>query len=271
MPSASSHRPRRSVVAAAASAGALAAVALAAAASGAVDAKNLITVKGRGLPYGSGSPTKPLAKDLSFSAEIHPPGGVIVAPLERYRVVIQGGRVFPKIAGRCTLAQASSADHATVCKRAKVGTGTIEVWYGVPGDPVATTPTCNLATTFYNTGTGLAIRLDVSPDPPCPVQSPPQNVLPGRFITPRLGGKPAGGIEFTVPPELRHIAGLTILVKRLDGRFRRIVGKARVAGRTRKVGYFSSIACQNRKQRLVEVSGVDENGRSYVARTRVRC
>lgn len=177
---------------------------------------NLLTIDGRGLPLGAGSPTRPLAKDLSFRAEVHPPGGVLPAPFERYRIVIQGGRVYPRVLPSCSVAKAAAADHARRCQSARVGT-------------VA------------------------------------------NFIRPRLGGKAASGIEFTVPPELRHIAGLSIVVKSLTGKFRRVLGQARVAGTKRSVGYFSSVACANRSQRLVAVSAVDENGLSYRASARVPC
>lgn len=232
---------------------------------------NLLTINGRGRPLGAGSPTRPLAKDLSFRAEVHPPGGVLPAPFERYRIVIQGGRVYPRVLPSCSVAKAAAADHARRCQSARVGTGTVDIWYGAPKDPIATTPSCRIFSTFYNLGSGLAIRLDINERSRCPVASLPRNVLVANFIRPRLGGKAASGIEFTVPPELRHIAGLSIVVKSLTGKFRRVLGQARVAGTKRSVGYFSSVACANRSQRLVAVSAVDENGLSYRASARVPC
>ncbi len=252
-----------------ASAAALVAVVAAATTAGAQD--NPLTIDGQGLPRGAGSPTRPLAKDLSFRAEVHPSGGVLPAPFERYRIVIQGGRVYPRVLPSCSAAQAAAADHARRCQSARIGSGTVDIWYGAPNDPIASTPSCRIFSTFYNLGSGLAIRLDVNERSGCPVAALPRNVLVAKFIRTRLGGKAASGIEFTVPPELRHIAGLSIVVKSLTGRFRRVLGEARVAGTKRSVGYFSSVACATRRQRLVAVSAVDENGVSYRASARVPC
>ena len=80
-------------------------------------------------------------------------------------------------------------------------------------------------------------------------------------------------LRFTVPPELLHPAqGLDVTVRDVTSSIKRIVskGKVKVAGKKRKVGFYSAVGCKGGK-RSIQVTFVSETGQKSPVTKDVKC
>jgi hypothetical protein len=237
-------------------------------------------------PKGVGSPDKPVPTGVKFGYTVKDQAGPRGAPVETYKIAFQGlthkyAKNFPKCKFADTASDAPLATIEAKCKKAKVGTGRIESL--VTTDALAPNPTsvlfyCNLQLTLYNLGYGLAIRLDAdnttqptSQDGPIGCIVPTHRAIEAKFKNVKIGGVPSSSLNFDVPLDLRHNAGLTITVGNTESTVSKKVTKVKVGKQKRKVGLYSSVGCGKKKKREIRVTFVDENGVSSNVSKKVGC
>ena len=251
-------------------------------------AANVYTVDGDTKPRAKGTAKKPVPVSLDFSytvADDNPANRGI--PVQQYRIGAEGLVTYPGAFLSCSggTSGANNPDQAgaaRACKKAKVGGGTIKALVGARNAPT-TSSNCVINLSLFNlkpgnygdagkigkTG-GLAIRLDA--DPPAPPSLDDQfkgqclaaqhaSIL-APYKTVKIKGVKSSELRFTVPPELLHPAqGLDVTVRDVTSAIKKIVskGKVKVAGKKRKVGFYSAVGCKGGK-RSIQVTFVSETG-----------
>ena len=181
---------------------------------------------------------------------------------------------YPGLFPTCSFTQANGNDHAKDCRKAKVGTGIVQVLVGPPSAQTSKL-FCNLKLTLYNLSGegkhgGMAIRLDadtLSPgltDPDdrtinCP--TPLHVAIEAKFVRVKIGGAKADELRFTVPSDLLHPTGLDSVIRNTESKIIRRVSKktVKIAGKRRKVGFYTAIACKGPK-RLIQATFTAEDG-----------
>jgi hypothetical protein len=231
--------------------------------AGVAVAANVYTVSGSAPSKGKGSATKPIptAIKLSFRVTDTDPSqrGTVV---ERYALGSEGLRTNPKFFPKCAF---SDLDNDTgvpsKCNKALVGSGIAKNAAGSSGDrSLEHSSGCNLAVRLYNTGSGMAIRLD-APQPAVPIDSdqigcalPIHTAINGKFVKRRIGGLTASDFQFTVPQNLKHpLPGIDNSIRRSDTNVKKLV--KRVNGKPR--GFYEKVGCKG-STRLVRGTFVTE-------------
>ena len=262
-------------------------------------AANVYTVDGDTKPRAKGTAKKPVPVSLDFSytvADDNPANRGI--PVQQYRIGAEGLVTYPAAFPSCSggTSGANNPDQAgaaRACKKAKVGGGTIKALVGARAAPTAS-QNCVINLSLFNlkpgnygdagkigkTG-GLAIRLDA--DPPAPPSLDDQYkgqclaaqhaAILAPYKTVKIKGVKSSELRFTVPPELLHPAqGLDVTVRDVTSSIKRIVskGKVKVAGKKRKVGFYSAIGCKGGK-RSIQVTFVSETGQKSPVSKDVKC
>jgi hypothetical protein len=205
-------------------------------------------------------------------------------PIETFAIGSEGIVTYPQLFPTCTLSQANSDEHKSKCRKALVGRGLVQVLVGPPTNQ-ASTLYCNLRLTLYNLSGqgkhgGMAIRLDadtISPplmDPDdrtinCP--TPLHVAIRSKFVSTHIGGVRADELRFSVPPDLLHPTGLDATVRNNESKILRRVSrkKVKVAGKPRRVGFYSAIACKGPK-RTIQATFTAEDGVKARARTQIK-
>jgi hypothetical protein len=267
----------------------LSVVAVAAAAvfalAGVALAANVYTVDGSTKPSakkaGKGTASKPVPVSLNFDYTVDETDeSKRATPVERYYIGAEGLVTYPQAFKTCTYSQASQSDTASAkaaCKKARVGGGVV---HALAGPTVAPTVKlfCNLELNLYNLAPGnygvagkitkklggIAIRLDGDEktvtndkDIGCPIGQHTAIVAP--YYATKIGGIKSEELRFTVPENLLHAAeGVDTSVRQTESAIKRIVGKAKVGGKKRSVGFYNSIGCKGK--RTIRVTFVAENG-----------
>ena len=267
--------------------------------AGVAYAANVYTVDGGTKPAVKGSAAKPAPVSLDFN--------YTVADENRGQSRHPGQGVPDRRGGSCDLSRAPS--RAVRAGRLGLTTPTrppppsvqegegrqrhIKALVGARNTPT-TSPNCVLNLSLYNlkpgnygdagkigkTG-GLAIRLDG--DPPAPPSLDNQYkgqclaaqhaAILAPYKTVKIKGVKSSELRFTVPPELLHPAqGLDVTVRDVTSSIKKIVskGKVKVAGKKRKVGFYSAIGCKGGK-RSIQVTFVSETGQKSPVSKDVKC
>jgi hypothetical protein len=223
-------------------------------------------------PKGVGTPAKPVPKGVDFDYRVGTTDGTRPSPVKVYSIRFQGLVSYAKLFPKCSFAQASQKSLAAVesaCKKAAVGGGVVENLFGASTDPNAKTP-CNLKLRLYNLGNGLAIRLDRGAVADCAID--PATAINAKFKRMKLGGVTTDALNFTVPDNLTHpIPGIDNAVVRAQSNVKVLKKKAKVKGKTRTVGLYSSIGCGKNKKRLIQVQFTAESGEKSTANKSARC
>jgi hypothetical protein len=248
-------------------------------------AANVYTVGGSSPTPGKPSNARPIPIALNFDFQVEDKDPALRGtPIESFAIGGEGVVTYPRLFPTCTFAEANGSRHRTACRRARVGGGLVQVLVG-PSSNRTSKLFCNLKLTLYNLSGqgrrgGMAIRLDaetVSPplsDPDdrtinCPV--PIHVSIKSKFVPVRIGGARADELRFTVPSDLLHPAGLDATVRNTESRITRRVSKRTVdvAGKRRRVGFYSGIACKGRK-RTIQATFTAEDGVKTAARTQIK-
>jgi hypothetical protein len=66
-------------------------------------------------------------------------------------------------------------------------------------------------------------------------------------------------LQFTVPQSLLHPSGLDTVVQDVTSAIKKIVRTKRIAGKNRKVGFYSAVGCKG-NQRSIQVTFISESG-----------
>jgi hypothetical protein len=227
--------------------------------------------------------TKPVPVSLSFGFEVGDTDGLRPIVINEYRIAPEGLQSFPDARPKCRFAQATDpsvtdpADISRACKRAVVGTGTIDNDFGAPNDRTQKDD-CDVRLTLYNISTGdprpafrstvaqvrkrggIAIRVDTyEPEGSrCPI--PVHEALAAPFYDVKIQGVSTVELRFKVPDTLKHPSGLDNSLVDVLARVQKKTGRAKVkGGKVRRVGFFSAVGRKGRT-RTVRVTFVDESG-----------
>jgi hypothetical protein len=241
----------------------LALVAAVAVASVAV-AANVYTVSGSTSVKGKGSTTKPIASGIKFAFQVSETDptkrGTVV---EKYALGSEGLVTNPKYFPKCAFGDLDNSSVPSKCAKAQVGKGIAKNAAGPStNQSLAVSSPCNLAVRLYNTGAGMAIRLDGGPPIPPSFESdqigcalPLHTAINGKFVKTKIGGITARDFVFTVPTNLKHpltgidnsirssITNVSLKTKKVNGKKRGFYEKVGCKGSTRTIrGTFTTEA-----------------------------
>jgi hypothetical protein len=218
---------------------------------------------------GKGTAAKPAAKQVKFGFTAIDSTGIAATPIKKYSIQFQGLKSYAKNFTKCTFAQANGSTHATVCKKAKVGSGTINNKFGTPGqkDPKP----CKVNLVLYNTGGGLALRLDGSPTTTgCPITV--AQAINAKFTSKTIGGIKGTALTFDTPSNVLHpILGLDNSVANVASTISSKTTKVKIKGEKRKVSILSSVGCPKSGKRTIQVQFTDEKNNTVPAKTTTKC
>jgi hypothetical protein len=250
---------------------------------GVASAVNTYTVHLAGSQSSSkGTTAKPSPASLNFGYRVGDSENLRPQVIREYRIAAEGLQSFPDARPTCTWEQANAPiKFANACRKAIVGSGTINNEAGAPNDRSQKLP-CNVKLTLINISNGdprfrktvsqvrkrggMAIRIDTDP-PACPI--PVHEALAAPFYDVRLGGVSTAELRFTVPDTLAHPGGLDNAVKEVTSRIQKKTGTVRIRGQRRKVGFYSSVGRKG-ATRTVRVTFIDESGVSKTATRQAR-
>jgi hypothetical protein len=229
-----------------------------------------------GSPNVKGSPSKPVPVSLNFGYEVGDTDGLRPSIINQYFIASEGIKYFPKARPTCTFAQASqSPSYSRACRKAILGSGTINNQAGAPTDRTQKLP-CKVNLTLLNISNGpgvtrargaMAIRIDTDDDanpPECPI--PVHGALAAPIFNVKIEGIPTSELRFRVPDDLTHPGGLDNSVIDVVSRVQRKTGRVKVKGKTRTVGFASAVGRKGNK-RTVRVTFVSEDGQRSTATT----
>jgi len=239
---------------------------------------------------GKGSMARPIPAALDFGYQVSDTENMRPFVIREYRIAAEGLRSYPKARPRCTFDAATDPTATTpgalsaACKKAFVGTGTIDNLAGAPNDR-SQKLACDVTLTLINISNGdprfpktvsqirkrggIAIRIDTDP-PACPI--PVHEALAAPFYDTKLEGIPTSELRFTVPDTLAHPGGLDNAVTEVTSFIQKKTGKVVVkrgipqAAAKRRVGFYSLVGRKG-KTRTVRVTFIDESGAKRTATT----
>jgi hypothetical protein len=245
-------------------------------------AENIYTVTTASTtPAGKGSASKPLPVKLGFGYTVGDTEGLRPSPIEQYRIAPEGLVAYAKLFPACRFSQASGAQLASACNKAKVGSGIVLNNAGATTDRTQKL-VCNLKLTLYNISDagkngGLAIRLDGDPPPAPPGSKTPgctigiHTAIKAPFFNVKVDGVKTSELRFTVPIQLQEPApGVQNAVIDTSSTVMKKTAKTRIKGKSRTVGYYSEVGCKG-GSRTVRVEFVDQQGRKFTANKQAKC
>lgn len=268
--------------------------------AGVAVAANTYTVHIADSSPGKGTTARPIPTKLDFGYQVGDTENLRPFVIREYRIAAEGTFTYPAARPNCTYAQATNpsatapAQLAAACRRAFVGTGTINNLAGAPNDRSQKLE-CNVTLTLINIRTGdprypatvrqirrrggIAIRIDTDP-PDCPISV--HEALAAPFYDTKISGVPTSELRFTVPDTLAHPGGLdnsvvevTSFIQNKTGKVLvrrgkpRPMSRARRGSPSRRVGFYSLVGRKG-ATRTVRVTFVDESGASSTATTQAR-
>jgi hypothetical protein len=237
---------------------------------------------------GKGTRAKPIATKLDFGYRVGDSENMRPFVIREYRIASEGTFAFTKARPRCTYVAATDpnvldpAQLSSACRKAKVGTGTIDNLAGAPNDR-SQKLACDVKLTLINISTGdprypktvsqirkrggLAIRIDADP-PECPISV--HEALAAPWYDTKIEGIPTSELRFTVPDSLAHPGGLDNAVVETTSHLQKLTGLVAVrngvpvAAAKRRVGYLSLVGRKG-GTRTTRVTFIDESGAKSTA------
>jgi hypothetical protein len=228
---------------------------------------------GKTTPDAVGSPAKPVPVKVDFGFKVDDSADLRPSVIKKYFIGGEGLKYFPKARPTCTFSQADeSPEINSACNKAIVGNGSGKNEFGAAADRTQKGK-CDIKITLINISNGpgvttkrggLAIRIDADP-PACPL--PLHRSIPAPIFDVKIAGVASSEIRFTVPDNLVHPAtGVDNSIIESVNHVLKKTGKVKINGKTRTVGFYSSIGKKGKK-RTTRVTFVDESGRSFKAQT----
>jgi hypothetical protein len=235
--------------------------------AGAAGAVNEYAIPRVGIkPSGKGTDARPLPVGVLFGLRVSEADRDLrPSPIESYALAAEGLVVRSGAFASCSLRKLGRRRGVPrECDKAQVGDGLIRGAAGLAEDQTleGSVP-CNLKLRVYNTGTGMALRLDGEPPVPrgfgtkrlgCPV--PVHLAIRVRTVETWIDGVRSTELRYTLPDLLLHPldgwdASLRLVNVSLD---RKLAKRGR-----RTVGFYSAEGC-NGTERTVRVVFVDPQG-----------
>lgn len=259
---------------------------MALAVTGVAYAANLYTVDGSTSPRGKGTATKPLPVSLEFGYTVQDENPANRGtPVEAYFIGAEGLVTYPEEFPTCSGASDGANNQVLetvkrVCRKAWVGGGIAKAHAGAPEDPTQKL-NCVLELNLYNLepgnygvrGTigrkqgGLAIRVDAKREQipnlndehkgKCATRQNEAILAPYKQV--RINGVRSDELQFTLPQWLLHAGGLDTVVQEVESEIRKRTARKRIAGKNRKVGFYSAVGCKG-NQRSIQVTFISESG-----------
>ena len=258
--------------------------------AGVAVAANTYTVHLAKATAGKGTMKKPIPAALDFGYQVGDTENMRPFVIKEYRIAAEGLQSYPDARPKCTYDAATDPSALTpsalsaACRKAFVGTGTINNLAGAPNDRTQKLP-CNVKLTLINISTGdprfpktvsqirkrggIAIRIDTDP-PDCPISV--HEALAAPFYDTKIQGISSAELRFTVPDSLAHPGGLDNSVVEVTSLIQKKTGKVVVrrgvpqGSAKRKVGFYSLVGRKG-GTRTVRVTFVDESGAKSTATT----
>ncbi len=208
-----------------------------------------------------GSKKKPKPGGFSLGFTISDPAGTVPHVVKTYFIGGQGLKVNTKVAKTCSAKSMDQAQTDSKCPKASlIGSGEINNYVSMVGQPVATATTCRLPVKVYNAGKNKA-AIWIKTGPPDCIAAVAQ-AIDAKWVT-KHG---ITGLQFTVPDGLRHQLGLDLSVFRVETKFKKITKRLKVHGKKQTVGYFESVGCGKSKKRKILATFTDESGATASAK-----
>jgi hypothetical protein len=219
-------------------------------------AANVYRVSGSTSASGKGSKTKPIPTGVKLVFQVSETDltkrGTVI---EKYAIGTEGLVTNPKYFPKCAFSDLVKPSVPAKCADAQVGKGIVKNAAGPSSNQsLAVSSPCNLAVRLYNTGKGMAIRLDGGPPIPPSMESdqigcalPLHTAINGKFVKTKIGGLTARDFAFTVPQNLKHpltgtdnsirtsVSNIMLKKKKVDGKKRGFYEKVGCKGSTRLV------------------------------------
>jgi len=210
-------------------------------------------------PVAKGSKAKPIPMGLKFGYSVTDSDPLRRATvIEKYQIAPEGLVANPKYFPKCKFTDLNKTSVPSKCNKALVGTGIVKNAAGPSNDAtLAASLPCNLRLRLFNTGVGLAIRLDSDGkgQPPsfdsniigCPL--PVSTAIDARFKKTKIDGMPSSDLVFSVPTNLKHpVGGIDNSVRTTISNIKKIVTKkkVRIGGKTRKAGFYEAVGCKGK-------------------------
>ena len=249
-----------------------------AAVAGVAGAANKYGIAGVGItPSGKGTANRPLPVGVTFGLRVSEDDPALrPSPIESYALAAEGLVVRPRPFASCSLRKLRRRRGVPrECDRAKVGGGLVRGVASLEEDQtLEASVACNLRLGVYNTGTGMALRLDGQPPIPPSLMSkrlgctvPVHLAIRVRAVETKIDGVRSTELRYKLPDLLLHPldgwdAALRIVNVRLD---RRLAKRGR-----RTLGFYSEVGC-NGPERTVRVVFVDPQGERAEATKDAAC
>jgi hypothetical protein len=237
-------------------------------------------------PTVKGSLTSPDPVSFRFGFEVGDTQDLRPFVIDQYRIAGEGLKGYPDARPTCTYNQATDpsvsdpADISGKCKRAKVGSGTVDNDFGAPNDRTQKAD-CDVQLTLFNISSGdprfpstvrqirkeggIAIRVDtyLPEGSRCPI--PVHEALAAPFYDVKIQGIPTTELRFNTPETLKHPSSLDNSLTDVVSKIQKKTGRAEVkGGAERRVGFWSAVGRKGGK-RTVRVTFVDESGDKQTA------
>jgi hypothetical protein len=257
-------------------------------------AANEYTVDGSTSPRGKGTATKPLPVSLKFDFTVGDTNEALRGtPVEKYFIGAEGLVTYPEEFPTCPYSTASgggaNAQEKSVaqkaCKKARVGGGIIKAYAGASPPPesnseIAKSAACVLDLNLYNLKPGnygirgkvtkkhgaLGIRIDAKQASipnlndehkgKCATAQNEAILAPYKPV--KIKGVRSDELQFTVPQSLLHPSGLETVVQQVESAVKKMTATKRIAGKNRKVGFYSAVGCKG-NQRSLQVTFISED------------
>jgi hypothetical protein len=201
-----------------------------------------------------------------------------------FKIAAEGAVAYPDARPKCTFEQANDpnvtrpADLPRACRRAIVGSGTIDNEIGATNSPEERAQ-CDVQVTLLNLSNGdtrfpktvkqirkrggLGVRIDT--DPPDCIASVHES-LAAPFYDTKIQGIPTTELRFSVPDPLLHPGGvLSLAITEVDTTISKKTGRVVVENgkpqpaAKRRVGFYSLVGRKGRT-RTLRVTFMDESG-----------
>jgi hypothetical protein len=252
-------------------------------------AANVYTVDGGTKPRGKGTATKPLPVSLNFDFSVRDENPANRGtPVEKYFIGAEGLVTYPEEFPNCPYSTATgggaNAQDASVakraCRKARVGGGIIKAYAGPSQDQTAKL-NCVLELNLYNLKPGnygirgkvskkhgaLGIRIDaeqanipnLNDEHKGKCVAPQNEAILAPYKPVKIKGVRSDELQFTVPQSLLHPSGLDTVVQNVESAVKKMTARKRIAGKNRKVGFYSAIGCKG-NQRSIQVTFISESG-----------
>ena len=205
---------------------------------------------------GKGSKKNPIPTGLRLGfqvAETDPSKRATV--IEKYSLGAEGLVTNTKAVPKCAFGDLDNQEGVPAkCNKALVGRGLVKNAAGPSSDQsLQRSSPCNLQLRLYNTGRGMAIRLDSNGEPqPDSFESdevgcllPIGTAIDARFVKTRIAGVAASDLRFTVPQNLKHpVAGVDNSIRETVSM---VLFKTKMI-RGERVGYYNKVGCKGGKR-----------------------